>query len=521
MLRRSESQRELKLQSFLTTTLKELIMSIYSNIVKKYEHLLSKRRDHSLLNQILDRPSVLKNIAPSYGFFGGVKLEPLIIKVEDYITHISLEVKEENTYLNFKGLRLIDANGQIIEFDEDVVLSFSSNIRSEQYARDFNNGVGFHSKLEDCPKLTLTFPDAKYVSRIEVINRADKCGIRSRMLSVSVTSANNSDSVELYHAYSDECIESFVNSLCKVTNLRSLNDVESEELRYKLLKRALEKMREPNFKVEDDYFKFVLQLLSTWSEEKPLPAVHRIELEILSFYIFCKTKSNIGVTLAPFSTILSDSESLDILEEEINNLRLNSNLSQIQLTKHGISHQGILSKNISKALETIRIVIDDLADMGLRPCLAYGTLLGAVREQAFISHDDDVDLLVEFPQEDINFEKAFLLTEALLKKFDKDKYRTDLEVRHGNNLNIHVMLKETNFVLDIFPYWNSDGMSHLHMQNMKVREIPAEILRDRSSVDLYGYKFPAPGQPEQFLYERYGESWHISDKYHEWPWRLN
>ena len=43
-------------------------------------------------------------------------------------------------------------------------------------------------------------------------------------------------------------------------------------------------------------------------------------------------------------------------------------------------------------LRAIETVLDAIRSAGIEPFLAYGTLLGAVREQKFLGHDSDADV---------------------------------------------------------------------------------------------------------------------------------
>ena len=64
-------------------------------------------------------------------------------------------------------------------------------------------------------------------------------------------------------------------------------------------------------------------------------------------------------------------------------------------------YEGIkeLDKDISmRNLVTLKEVSDEY---GFRFYLAYGTLLGAVREHDFIAHDEDIDLAAELTQLDV------------------------------------------------------------------------------------------------------------------------
>ena len=49
-------------------------------------------------------------------------------------------------------------------------------------------------------------------------------------------------------------------------------------------------------------------------------------------------------------------------------------------------------EQVTPLLDAMELVLRALQDGGVEPFLAYGTLLGAVREGGFIGHDSDIDL---------------------------------------------------------------------------------------------------------------------------------
>ena len=88
-------------------------------------------------------------------------------------------------------------------------------------------------------------------------------------------------------------------------------------------------------------------------------------------------------------------------------------------------------------------------------------------------------------------------------------------------LNIRVSTPGSPIFIDLFPAWpRADGL-HMYMEKMRIRAVPVEAVLPLGTVLLRGETFPAPGRPEQFLTERYGNGWPVSDRFFEWQYPLD
>lgn len=154
-------------------------------------------------------------------------------------------------------------------------------------------------------------------------------------------------------------------------------------------------------------------------------------------------------------------------------------------------------KNQSAALENMVIVRDVLARRNIPLFLNFGTLLGAVRERAFIPHDHDVDMGIY--ERDIDKFLAALpeLSDCGLGVCgiwgNKRCYSL---LRSGEQLDVFVT-RERRFLFH--RTWNLDGKA----------SIPATYLDSLEDIDFLGYSFKVPHDPIGVVRNLYGRTWNI------------
>ena len=134
--------------------------------------------------------------------------------------------------------------------------------------------------------------------------------------------------------------------------------------------------------------------------------------------------------------------------------------------------------------------------------LIYGTLLGAVRDQDFISHDSDVDLAT--------LSENYATVREICHSPKFGKYGFQL-VRDSKHL-ISVLRKEEHIDL----YFFSDCESEYRCMSFR---IAGEQLRDgHSRIEFLGRTFCTVKNPVADLRWRYGDDWKTPKRNYHAPW---
>lgn len=143
---------------------------------------------------------------------------------------------------------------------------------------------------------------------------------------------------------------------------------------------------------------------------------------------------------------------------------------------------------------------------GVPAFVAYGTLLGAVRDRRLIAHDNDIDLayVSEHPHP-VDVAREGMRIERLLRDAGYSVRRGS-----GSRLNIRVKLSDRSLRgIDVFTAHWVDGI--FYMPSDTGFALPRDAILPLSEVELHGHLMPAPARSEELLAATYGESWATPD----------
>jgi SAM-dependent methyltransferase len=149
-------------------------------------------------------------------------------------------------------------------------------------------------------------------------------------------------------------------------------------------------------------------------------------------------------------------------------------------------------------------VLNEVA--GVPAFLAFGPLLGAVRDGHLIAHDNDAD--VSYLASGTHPLDVILESYRLERLFRSRGWQT---VRmSGADFKLVVPWLDGGTIgIDVFTAFYVDDWLHV-MPNVRAR-LPRSTLVPLSTVELEGRRVPAPARPEDLLQATYGDGWRVPD----------
>lgn len=150
----------------------------------------------------------------------------------------------------------------------------------------------------------------------------------------------------------------------------------------------------------------------------------------------------------------------------------------------------IINKEI--AGRNLNILKDVLYSNNIKFILAFGTLLGAVREKDFITHDEDVDLIVF----DRDKQKIFDLIPAIMK--------VGFRIVRYDRRNLLSIMKDGEYI-DF--YFFKEYKDNLYKCSGILH--PNEFLENLTTLEFKGVEYFVPQDSEGFLRFLYGDDWRV------------
>ncbi len=170
--------------------------------------------------------------------------------------------------------------------------------------------------------------------------------------------------------------------------------------------------------------------------------------------------------------------------------------------------------DVEPLLRAIRTVLDAISSAGIDAFVAYGTLLGAVREQRLLGHDSDADVAY--------VSEAGFPVDVVRESFRLQRVINDLgfSTYRYSGAAFRVDVVEGDGVvrgLDVFAGFIDEGAEgsteggRLYLMGEIGADFRREWVYPLTSCTLEGHQFPCPAVPERWLEAAYGPSWAVPD----------
>lgn len=100
-------------------------------------------------------------------------------------------------------------------------------------------------------------------------------------------------------------------------------------------------------------------------------------------------------------------------------------------------YRGVKVIDKEKALDNLVLLKSILDKQGISFQLAYGTLLGAVRDGDFISHDEDIDLIILYEEKEKTLDSLHLLVDSGFEIARYDRRGLLSIIRNGEYIDLY------------------------------------------------------------------------------------
>ena len=483
-----------------------------------------------------------KQLFPGINFFS-TNDKKLIIRLEKIVDQITLEiVTQRGGFFGINDISLIGlCDNSIDPLDYQLELSpekvifrdkngkekYTENkpkleIKRKKFAKNLMRNV-FENKGVIAPEssttfqLDIAFKNPHFISEIH-LEAPESKRIRKQQLrsdhDLTITT-NYKDKTSI--AYSSKAEDSYLKALDSSMRMLNINieKLEQSSSEFNIFTLALmEKIQAKDIDSIDNLF--LHRCLPLYETEPDLNDYQSLILAIILFKINLTLKWRPTKRYSSYSKLLWHDNIIQKVMSKYNEIHeaFYEKKGSFVLSKHTMQESKLVRLK-DKYLNSMQRIFKaaEKADVEIITC--YGTLLGAIRNQSFLPHDDDIDLLVMYKntksREDA-IKNEHLLCNHLQAQGIKIR-------RKGKGIGFHARDPVNKVELDIFACWEpQEGQTMLMMEHFDYRTIPTNILRPPSQVHLHETDFPAPSNPKAFLKERYGNTWEKPNPYHEFPW---
>ncbi|WP_293572860.1 LicD family protein [Phaeobacter sp.] len=467
--------------------------------------------------RVLSDLDLANALFPGYGFFSRKGPFRLRAPVHQPLRKIQIHFEGgvPQSYV-FPTVHLLQGPGRRVPVSSvarsAVVSSNQHGGRDVDVLQRLLNDKNIRSGPEMRPCLTIQFDRAVPVSEISLANRGNAAALRMRNIAVTGYCAGRV--VSQFRGFDLAEMVQQMHQLFRSLDIDTpaLKGADARERFVAEVRRAVvARLRAGDSGFEPRLLCWLLPLF----EESRTPDDDEMTLMIhaMAGCIAVRKAALPTATFAPLQRFLNTTAVFEELMAGVNEVlsaRLGRQTS-FSAGRHIIQEQALLRRK-DAYLAGLDALFPAMQAAGVTPMLAYGSLLGAVRDKGFLPHDDDVDVL--YFDGSSSYDEMLARRQALVDRL------APLGFEMGQWKQDNFTLRKNGIGLDIFPSWQDGDQIHIMRRYPTYEPIPREVLLPGGEVAFYDRRYPAPANPDAFLAWRYGPGWTKSDPYYEWSWPI-
>lgn len=184
----------------------------------------------------------------------------------------------------------------------------------------------------------------------------------------------------------------------------------------------------------------------------------------------------------------------------------------LEITPHGIHRTFRFCSNseIQTAIRFAADVMDDLFAAGYESFFCFGTLLGLVRENKLIDHDDDIDIAIVVDKEMFESEDAAIKTVSQIMR--------DRGYDVAGDFVNHCFISKQNSGAAVDAFVLIKDAESLGLYPSKTSDIEISRVLPTFKSNFYATECRIPRDPFTFLRSIYGENWRVPIKNFSHSW---
>lgn len=160
----------------------------------------------------------------------------------------------------------------------------------------------------------------------------------------------------------------------------------------------------------------------------------------------------------------------------------------------------IAPMNVPAAESVLKEAKEIMDELGVTFFLRQGTCLGAVRDNAIMAWDDDLDIGSVVGLHGLTKDSINTTVERVVAAFTARGFSTRVELTSSYT---YVLLLKDSVRIDWECFHITDGAIY----HWPPRRFPVELFTELKEIDFLGQKHHVPNPPEEYLATKYGPEW--------------